>query len=197
MSASVATRKVNDIFVFNKILRIFAPVMTIGAGQVPILFFKQAQMTVSQIISAIGPKVGELGLFLVDVDVTEEGDVTLTIERDSGSVDMDDCTAVNDAFLGLFDRDAEDYSLTVTSAGLDQPFKVPRQFSKAVGSMVEVALKGGRKIVGKLEAADGQGVTVTYSVKEAVPGKKRKEMVERTERFEMGEVNAVRPHIEF
>ena len=91
----------------------------------------------------------------------------------------------------------EDYSLTVSSAGLDQPFKVQRQFEKAVGSKVEVALKGGKKMVATLVAADQDSITLKYSVKEAVEGKKKKELVEHEDRFTMDQVNSVRPYITF
>ena len=85
----------------------------------------------------------------------------------------------------------------MTSAGLDQPFKVLRQFEKAVGTKVEVQLKGGKKMVALLEAADEESVTLKYSVKEAVEGKKKKELVEHVDRFTMDQVNSVRPFIEF
>ena len=87
--------------------------------------------------------------------------------------------------------------MTVSSAGLDQPFKVLKQYLKAVGTKVEVQLKGGRKMVAVLEAADEESVTLKYSVKEAVEGKKKKELVEHLDRFTMDQVNAVRPYIEF
>ena len=85
----------------------------------------------------------------------------------------------------------------MTSAGLDQPFKVLKQFVKAVGTKVEVQLKGGKKMVALLEAADEDSVTLKYSVKEAVDGKKKKELVEHVDRFIMDQVNTVRPFIEF
>ena len=58
-------------------------------------------------------------------------------------------------------------------------------------------LKGGRKMVAELEAADEESITLKYSVKEAVEGKKKKELVEHVDRFTMDQVNAVRPYIEF
>lgn len=133
----------------------------------------------------------------MDASVSRDNDIVITIEKDEGSVDLDDCEAVNDAFLAAFDRDAEDYSLTVTSAGLDQPFKVQRQFQKALGTEVEVRLKGGRKLVGILHDADNEGITLIYSQKETVEGKKRKELVEHKDRFSFEEVNSVIPHVRF
>ena len=41
------------------------------------------------------------------------------------------------------------------------------------------------------------GTVLKYSVKEAVEGKKKKELVEHVDRFTMDQVNSVRPFIEF
>ena len=83
--------------------------------------------------------VAARGCFIVDAQVRRDNDVLLTVESAEGTVDMDDCVALSESFQAIFDRDEEDYSLTVSSAGLDQPFKVLRQFLKAVGSEVEAA----------------------------------------------------------
>ena len=154
-------------------------------------------MHVTEIIDAIGNEIVARGCYLVEVTVSKENDVEVVIESEEGIVDLEDCVAISRYFETVFDREKEDYSLTVTSAGLDQPFKVLKQFEKAVGSKVEVSLKGGRKMVALLSAADKDSITLTYSVKEAVEGKKKKELVEHTDRFEMDQVNAVRPYITF
>ena len=154
-------------------------------------------MNVSDIIDAIGSEIVARGCFLVDVTVSKDNDIEVTIESEEGIVELDDCVAISRFFETQFDREKEDYSLTVTSAGLDQPFKVFRQFLKYVGKKVEVSLKGGKKMVAVLVEADQESITLRYSVKEAVEGKKKKEMVEHNDRFTMDQVNVVRPFIEF
>ena len=154
-------------------------------------------MNVSEIIDAIGSEIVARNCYIVDVTVSKENDVEITIEAEEGTVELDDCVAISRFFESKFDREVEDYSLTVTSAGLDQPFKVQKQFQKAVGSKVEVMLKGGKKMIATLTAADEDSITLNYTVKEAVEGKKKKELVEHNDRFTMDQVNSVRPHIEF
>ena len=154
-------------------------------------------MNVSEIIDAINDEIVARGFFIVEVFVTKDNDVTLTVESETATVELDDCVSLSRFFETKFDREVEDYSLTVSSAGLDQPFKVQKQFEKAVGSKVEVSLKGGKKMVATLVAADQEGITLKYSVKEAVEGKKKKELVEHEDRFTMDQVNAVRPYITF
>jgi ribosome maturation factor RimP len=154
-------------------------------------------MKISEIIDAIESEIVARGLYIIEVTVSKDNDVEVTIESEEGKVELEDCVAISRFFETKFDREAEDYSLTVTSAGLDQPFKVLKQFVKAVGKKVEVQLKGGKKMVAVLEAADEESITLKYSQKEAVEGKKKKEIVEHVDRFTMDQVNSVRPFVEF
>ena len=154
-------------------------------------------MNASIIIDAINDEIVARGCFIVDISVSKDNDIILTVEKEEGIIELDDCVSLSRFFETKFDREVEDYSLTVSSAGLDQPFKVFRQFVKAVGTKVEVALKGGKKMVATLEAADQESITLKYVAKEAVEGKKKKELVEHVDRFTMDQVNAVRPFIEF
>ena len=155
------------------------------------------KMNASIIIDAINDEIVARGCFIVDVSVSKDNDIVLTVEKEEGVIELEDCVSLSRFFETKFDREAEDYALTVSSAGLDQPFKVFRQFVKAIGTKVEASLKGGRKLVAILEAADEESITLKYSAKESVEGKKKKEIVEHVDRFSMDQVNAVRPFIEF
>ncbi len=154
-------------------------------------------MRISEIVDALEPDVVARGCFIVEINVSKDNDVELVIESEKSEVALDDCVEISRAFESKFDRETEDYSLTVTSAGLDRPFKVLRQFQKAVGSRVEVSLKGGRKFVAELVAADEASVTLKHSVREAVEGRKKKELVEHCDVVPTGELNSIRPYIDF
>ena len=154
-------------------------------------------MKVSDILDAIGGEIVARGCFIVDISVSKDNDIVLSIESENSKIELEDCVSLSRFFETKFDREVEDYSLTVSSAGLDQPFKVFRQYLKALGTKVEVSLKGGKKMVAVLEAADEESITLKYSAKEAVEGKKKKELVEHVDRYTMDQVNAVRPFIEF
>ncbi len=161
------------------------------------MHFRKQMMKVSDIIDAIGGEIVARGCFIVDISVSKDNDIVLTIESENGKIELEDCVSLSRFFETKFDRETEDYSLTVSSAGLDQPFKVFRQYQKAVSSKVEVLLKGGKKMVATLEAADEESITLKYSAKEAVEGKKKKELVEHVDRFTMDQVNSVKYFIEF
>jgi len=155
------------------------------------------EMKISEIIDAVGDAVVARGCFIVEINVSKDNDVEIVIESETSNVVLDDCVEISRRFEECFDRAVEDYSLTVTSAGLDQPFKVLKQYRKAVGTQVEAALKGGRKFVAELVAADENTVTLKYTLRETVDGKKKKELVEHCDTFGYDDVNYVRPHIDF
>ncbi|MCQ2147649.1 MAG: ribosome assembly cofactor RimP [Bacteroidales bacterium] len=154
-------------------------------------------MNVTEIRKVMEPEVEARGCFIVEITVSSDNDIEFVFEKEEGIVDMGDCVALNDIFLDKFDRDIEDYALTMTSAGLDQPFKVLKQYKKSIGEKVEAKIKGGKKLIAVLTDADEESITLKYSVKEAVEGKKKKELVEHIDTFPMSEVNSVRPYIEF
>lgn len=154
-------------------------------------------MDKGQIIQAVQAAAAERGCFIVDVTVSAANDIEIVIEKEEGVVDWEDCAAIDRLVHEVFDQDVEDYALTVSSAGLDRPFKVLRQYLKAVGSQVDVKFKGGKRLVATLLAATEESITLRYTALEAVEGKKKKEKVEHEEVFSLQEVNSVTPYIEF
>ena len=154
-------------------------------------------MNKEQIIQAVTPAVEQRGCFLVEVSVSAENDIEIVIEKEEGVVDWEDCAAIDQVMHATFNQDEEDYALTVSSAGLDRPFKVLKQYLKAIGSKVDVKFKGGKRLIATLEAATEDSITLNYTALEAVEGKKKKEKVEHTDTFSLTEINSVKPYIEF
>ena len=154
-------------------------------------------MNKDQIIRTIEPVVAERGCFLVELSVSASNDIEVIIEKEEGVVDWEDCAAIDKVVHEAFDQDVEDYALTVSSAGLDRPFKVLRQFQKAIGTQVDVKFRGGKRIIATLTSADENQVGLKYTALEAVEGKKKKEKVEHEDICPLSEINSVTPYIEF
>ena len=91
----------------------------------------------------------------------------------------------------------EDFSLTVASAGIGEELKCERQFRKLVGRPVEVLLLNGTKIRALLDAADAGGITLSYEEKQAVEGKKRKQLVKVVKRYAFSEVKYTKEYLDF
>ena len=126
-------------------------------------------------------------MYLVTLKVSKDNIIDVALDSDE-DITIDDCVAVNDAVLAAFDRDEEDYELTVGSYGITSPLLLPRQYKKYVGFEVEVLTADGRKLKGTLADADDEGFTLSTTVKRKLEGKKRPELVEEQERFNYSDI---------
>ena len=135
-------------------------------------------------------------LFLVQVTVSADNVIDVALDS-MGDVSIDDCMRVNDTVLDAFDRDVEDYELTVGSYGISSPLLVPRQYQKNLGGEVEVLTADGRKLKGTLTEADDQGFTVAVPTKVKREGKKRPEMVDVDTKLQYNEIKYTKNIIKF
>ena len=124
-------------------------------------------------------------LFVVDCTCSPANEVELLIDSDT-SVGIETCVELSRAIEAEFDRDTEDFSLTVASAGIGSELKP-----------VEVLLKSGVKILATLDEADQEGLTLSYEEKQAVEGKKRKQTVRVTRRYPFSEIKYTKEYLDF
>ena len=111
-------------------------------------------------------------MYLVTLKVSKDNVIEVALDSDE-DITIDDCVAVNDAVLEAFDRDQEDYELTVGSYGITSPLLLPRQYRKNIGYEVEVLTADGRKLKGVIADADDEGFALSTTVKKKLEGKKR------------------------
>lgn len=135
-------------------------------------------------------------LFLVGVTVTPSNEIEVVIDSD-GSVDIDDCVGLSRKIEEQFDREDEDFQLTVTSAGIGQPLKLLRQYRKLIGKPVEVVLTSGTKIRAELRDADENSITIAYKELRAVEGKKRKQEFDTVHTYPLSEIKSTREFLDF
>ncbi|MFR9620970.1 MAG: ribosome assembly cofactor RimP [Rikenellaceae bacterium] len=140
-------------------------------------------------------------MFVVGCKCTPMNEVELLIDSDS-SIAIDACITLSRAIEGEFDREVEDFALTVASAGIGSELKLLRQYAKLIGreGSVEVLLLSGVKVVGRLLEADDLGVKVSYEQKQVVEsasGKKKRVMVVVEQRYEFDEIKNVKEYLDF
>jgi ribosome maturation factor RimP len=107
------------------------------------------------IIKVAEPIIKNLGGFFVDIKVNTSNVITLFFDREDG-VTVDHCLEISKHIEEHFDRDIEDYELTVCSAGLDNPFVVDQQYYKHKGKEVVVLLKSGKRQRGIILSYENQ-----------------------------------------
>lgn len=116
-------------------------------------------------------------IFLVEKKISSANQIEILVDS-FDNISIKDCIQLSRYIEFGLDRDENDFSLQVASAGLSEPFKVFMQYQKYVGSQVDVKLKGGQKILGKLIDVDSlKGIKLETKRTEKV-GKKKKEVLE-------------------
>jgi ribosome maturation factor RimP len=126
-------------------------------------------------------RINELnkGLFVVDLTISAANIIRLEIDAEEGSVSIDDCIRVSRNIEHNLDREDQDFELSVSSAGLDKPLRVYKQYPKNIGRTIKVKTAEGEKIEGQLCAVDSEKIELVYHEVLKVEGKKKKEKVEK------------------
>lgn len=117
-------------------------------------------------------------LFLIDFTITEANQIRITIDGDNG-VTVEDCIKISRAIEHNLDREEEDFSLEVMSAGVSQPLKAPRQYKKNIGRKLKVQTEAGESIEGELTDATEDEVTLKWKTREPKPVGKGKHTVKK------------------
>ena len=111
--------------------------------------------------------------FLVEVRIKPTNNLQVFLDGEEG-VSIAICTSVNKALYKRLE-DSElypsgEFSLEVSSAGLNEPLRLLRQYKKNIGRNVEVVQVNGLKTTGKLLQVNEEGIEV-----EEVKGKGKKQ----------------------
>ena len=121
--------------------------------------------------------------FLVEIKIKPTNNVKVFLDGDQG-VTIEKCISWNRALyrkieeVNLFPNG--DFSLEVSSPGVDEPLKLYRQYKKNIGRPVEVILKDGIKVTGKMLDVQQDAITV-----EETKGKnKKKEVIQHVFLFD-------------
>jgi ribosome maturation factor RimP len=126
---------------------------------------------------------GEPGYFLVDVRIKPTNNVKVFIDGDRG-IPIEKCVQVNRALYKKFEEAGffpnGDFSLEVSSPGLDEPLKLHRQYRKNVGRQVELVFLDGSRVEGRLVEVGEDGIIV----EETKGRNKKKEVTNHTFLFD-------------
>jgi ribosome maturation factor RimP len=106
----------------------------------------------------------EEDMFLVDMRIKPTNNIKIFLDADKG-LPLERCIKVNRALYKKIEEAAlypgGDFSLEVSSPGVDEPLKLQRQFIKNVGRNVSVTLPDESIRTGKMIAADDLGFRIS------------------------------------
>lgn len=123
-----------------------------------------------EIVELLSPTVAALGLELLGVEFAASGGsamLRLYIDVEGRHVAIEDCEAVSrevSAVLDVNDPISSQYTLEVSSPGIDRPLFTLAQFARFVGEEAKVALRlpqdGRRRLQGRIARVEGTNVVI-------------------------------------
>ena len=116
-------------------------------------------------------------LFLIEFTISSENHIKVIIDGDNGVL-VEDCMFVSRAIEHDLDREEEDFSLEVMSAGAAAPFTHKRQYKKNVERTLKVRTSS-EEIEGTLTEATDDNITLEWKVREPKPVGKGKVTVKK------------------
>lgn len=153
-------------------------------------------ITKSEIVKLVEEEIEGTEYYIVDISVSSSNQIRVEIDGDEG-VKINDCVQISRHIEGSYDREEVDFELTVSSAGMDQPFKILRQYQRYIGREVEIKSTDGNKIKGTLVSADDTAVVLETTRKEKIEGKKKKQIVIENKTVPMEQVKETKVVISF
>lgn len=135
-------------------------------------------------------------LYLVDLKVSAGNDVVVILDGDV-SLSLQDCLDASRAIEFKLDREEEDFSLQVMSAGLSEPLKLPRQYKKNLGRDLEITLNDEEKVTGELVEVDEEKVALMLRYRRPKLVGKGKEDVEEKREIAFSEIKKALVVIKF
>jgi ribosome maturation factor RimP len=125
-------------------------------------------------------------LFLIDLTITDSYKIIVTLDGDNG-VQLQDCINISKAVDSNLDREDQDFSLEVASAGASSPLKMLRQYKKNIGRTLKIKTAA-QTIEALLIAVNDENISVEWSSREPKKIGKGKETVIHKENINIKDI---------
>jgi ribosome maturation factor RimP len=125
-------------------------------------------------------------LFIVDVTISDSYKITVTLDGDNGVV-LQDCIDISRLIENNLDREEQDFSLEVASAGVTTPLKLLRQYHKNIGRTLQVKTAK-ETIEAILEQVSNESIVLSWTAREQKKIGKGKETVEYKREIPFSEI---------
>jgi len=134
-------------------------------------------------------------LFLIDFMVDSGNKIRVVLDGDGG-INLKDCMDVSRAIEHNLDREEQDFSLEVTSAGATSPLVLPRQYKKNIGRIIAVKTER-EKFEGNLTNADDEEITLEWKAREPKPIGKGKHTVQKKQEIAFSDIKEAKVVLKF
>jgi ribosome maturation factor RimP len=134
-------------------------------------------------------------LFLLDLNFGPENSIKVVVDGDSG-VPLSECIRISRNVEHNLDREAEDFSLEVTTPGATEPIIDLRQYKKNVGRILMVKTAEGN-FEGKLVEVNEKEISLNWKAREPKPVGNGKITVEKQQTIPLSEIKQAKVKIIF
>jgi len=135
-------------------------------------------------------------LFLLQLEVSENNSIRVVIDGDNGVL-VNDCMFISRAIEHNLDREEQDFSIEVTSAGATSPLINSRQYKKNIGRVLKVKTTNGQQFEGKLKKCDNDDILLEWKSREPKSVGKGKVTVKKQEKINYSAISEAHVVIKF
>ncbi|PTM11398.1 MAG: ribosome assembly cofactor RimP [Bacteroidetes bacterium] len=135
-------------------------------------------------------------LFLIDFEIQDDNTIKVVIDGDNGVL-VEDCMLVSRAIEHNLDREEEDFSLQVASAGASTPLSHQRQYRKNIGRTIDVKAINNQKFEAMLVDANEDGIKLEWKTREPKPIGKGKVTVQKEAKLAYNDIIEAKVKIKF
>ncbi|WP_091407942.1 ribosome assembly cofactor RimP [Aquimarina amphilecti] len=135
-------------------------------------------------------------LFLISQKIHPGNIIEIIVDGDGG-VTVEDCIAVSRAIEHNLDREEEDFSLQVMSAGISEGLVHRRQYKNNIGRKLKVKTEGGDTIEGELVSVSDDSIDLVWKAREPKPIGKGKITVTKEASLSYEEIKEAKVMITF
>ena len=149
----------------------------IGEGTIsPLFLYQMFKDTVKKLLDDSLQNRNDL--FLIDFEILEGNKIRVVIDGDEGVL-VEDCMYISRSIEHNLDRETEDFSLEVSSAGAASPLLHKRQYQKHIGRILQIITVDEEKYEAVLTSTDNDCISLEWKIREPKPKGKGKVTVKK------------------
>jgi len=150
-----------------------------------------------KVIELVNSWIGDSDLFLVEASISSSNAIRVLLDSIEG-LRIEQCAELSRWLTGELEAIDDNFSLEVSSPGLDSPLVLTQQYVKNIGREVELVLNDGKKKKGVLKEVKEDGICLEVLEKMIAGGsQKKKKNVPVSREFAFKDIKSTKVVVKF
>ena len=116
-------------------------------------------------------------LYIVSLNISTSNQINVEIDKEIGNVSISECISISRNIEHNLDRDVVDFSINVSSAGLDKPLRHINQYKKNEGKKIKVKTIDNKEYEGVLKSINPSEIILQTSKKVRLEKRRKKHLL--------------------